>query len=155
MDWSEKARAGVWWSIAYIEKRSLDLALFSFPQAGYTGCCSPTACVNILSRWIKKLIELTSWDLQDRKQLFKLPRYWTPSSMFRFPGTGFFPHSCHALTSLPCTSIASNCCLWQPVSSFPGRERRPKNNDVKKKVLERWGRMEIVDAGSEGLQSFA
>ena len=36
LDWSEKARAGLWswWSIAYIEKRSLALALFSSPQAG-------------------------------------------------------------------------------------------------------------------------
>ena len=28
-------------------------------------------------------------------------------------------------------------------------------NDVKKKVMERWGRVEIVDATFKGLQSFA
>ena len=45
--WTE-ARAGLRRSTAYIEKRSLDLALFSSSQAGYTRCCSPEACVNML-----------------------------------------------------------------------------------------------------------
>ena len=31
----------------------------------------------------------------------------------------------------------------------------PQSNDVKKKVLERWGRVEIVDAAFKGLQFFA
>ena len=69
--------------------------------------------------------------------------------MFRFPGTGFSPYF---FTSLPCTSTGSNCCPQQLVPSFPAKINDAKNL---KKVLERWGRVGIVDAAFKGLQSFA
>jgi hypothetical protein len=45
--WTDRAKLR--WSIAYFEKRSLDLALFSSSQAGYTRCRFTEACVNILN----------------------------------------------------------------------------------------------------------